>query len=132
MDTCQPTRDTLILWLQVVGKIRIARTPQAVHDFGGGLPIGRHRRDSRPSAAPSPSSETCRRDGAEIGAPPLAASQAHLEVGVTESLVGWVRPHVGVEAQTTTHVHARIVSAWGRARTRHVCRFRHVLAAPIE
>lgn len=31
VDSWQPTRDTLILWLQVVGKIRIARTPLLNH-----------------------------------------------------------------------------------------------------
>lgn len=31
MASWQPTRDTLILWLQVVGKIRIARTPLLNH-----------------------------------------------------------------------------------------------------
>lgn len=31
VDSWQPTRDTLTLWLQVVGKIRIARTPMLNH-----------------------------------------------------------------------------------------------------
>lgn len=31
LDSWQPTRDTFMLWLQVVGKIRIARTPMLNH-----------------------------------------------------------------------------------------------------
>ena len=31
IDSWEPTRDTLTLWLQIVGKIRIARTPLLNH-----------------------------------------------------------------------------------------------------
>jgi hypothetical protein len=39
VDGWQPTRDTLTLWLQVVGKIRMARTPLLNHWWNAPLYI---------------------------------------------------------------------------------------------
>jgi hypothetical protein len=50
VDSWQPTRDTLILWLQVVGKIRIARTPLLNHWWNA--PLYLHARGLTTSLMP--------------------------------------------------------------------------------
>ena len=63
VDSWQPTRDTLTLWLQVVGKFRIARTPLLNHWWNAPLYVtARGLTTSLISAGggrASPSTSTC-------------------------------------------------------------------------